>query len=403
MPYASPVKSADTRVMPKPGLGWGKHPRRAARQVLGSPGRRRGGWPMMVEAQLSGLSALTLQLHAGSRRWPAGTLQPRALELLAGMVAFDGALWGNDSLAAPQLHRVWLQGLAAGREARYSQFDYPVDPLRAAASAAAGRALSLSATPPWPGLTERQGEFLVGYGVASALCIAQVDGQCGQRVFLSLWRDASQPPFSLAEQGMLQFLMPHLVECAAQHQRAAGPMAVAPGTDRRFDQHHNPDHSPYRSDRPQTLPGFGAVRGGGSFDRLQLALCDTQGVLHQVDGPCLALLRQEWPDWSSGPLPRVLVQALARPHCPPYVGSRIVITPSPCDQLIRLVVRRRVAVDRLSERQRHIAGLYADGRTGPQIALALGLTASTVNNHLGVVFKKLAVNNKAQLVRLMSG
>ena len=65
---------------------------------------------MTSEAQLSRLSALTLQLHAGSRQRQAGTLQSRALELLTGMVPFDAALWGSDSLAATAT----TPGLAAG-------------------------------------------------------------------------------------------------------------------------------------------------------------------------------------------------------------------------------------------------------------------------------------------------
>lgn len=401
MPQTSTVKLADTGRKPVQCPAWGKYPREAANWGLGATGCACGGRPMTVEAQLSRLSALTLQLHAGSRAWPAGTFQTRALELLSGLLPFEGALWGNDSPSPPQLHRVYLQGLAAGHEARYCQFDYPVDPLRAAACAAAGQAVRLSAIAPGPCLTDRECEFLLEYGAASALCIAQTDALCGQREFLSVWRSRLQPAFSSTEQVLLQFLMPHLVGCAALHRQTAGPITLAPGARRSLAQH--PDPSPDCSEGPQTLTSFGVAQGAGRFGRPQLALCDSQGVLHQVDGPCLALLRQEWPDWSSGPLPRVVVQALARPHSPPFVGKHIVITPSLCDPLIRLVVRRRVAIDRLSGRQRHIAGLYAEGRTGTEIALALGLSASTVNNHLGVVFKKLAVNNKVQLARVMSG
>jgi len=43
----------------------------------------------------------------------------------------------------------------------------------------------------------------------------------------------------------------------------------------------------------------------------------------------------------------------------------------------------------------------ASAQTRPQIAQGLGLAASTVNNHLGLIFKRLAVSNKLQLVRLL--
>jgi len=64
-------------------------------------------------------------------------------------------------------------------------------------------------------------------------------------------------------------------------------------------------------------------------------------------------------------------------------------------------VRRSAPADRLSARQRGIAELYAAGLTGPQIARRLGLSPFTVNNHLGVVFRKLGVARKVQLLRLL--
>jgi DNA-binding NarL/FixJ family response regulator len=57
--------------------------------------------------------------------------------------------------------------------------------------------------------------------------------------------------------------------------------------------------------------------------------------------------------------------------------------------------------DRLSARRRGIATVHAAGLTGPQIAAHLGLSPSTVNNHLGVTFKKLGVTSKVQLLRLL--
>jgi two-component system uhpT operon response regulator UhpA len=87
----------------------------------------------------------------------------------------------------------------------------------------------------------------------------------------------------------------------------------------------------------------------------------------------------------------------------PFHGRQITVLMTHSGTLLLLEVRRRAAVDRLSTRQRDIALLYAEGHTGPQIATQLGLSPSTVNNHLGVVFKKLAVSNKVQLLNAMRG
>ena len=55
-------------------------------------------------------------------------------------------------------------------------------------------------------------------------------------------------------------------------------------------------------------------------------------------------------------------------------------------------------LDRLSGREREIALCYAGGETYGEIALALGLSPATVRNHIARCFRKLAVNNKTELV-----
>ena len=88
---------------------------------------------------------------------------------------------------------------------------------------------------------------------------------------------------------------------------------------------------------------------------------------------------------------------------PFFVGAKRTVLMARSGTALLLEIRRRVDADRLSGRQRDIALLYAAGHSGPQIAARLGLSPSTVNNHLGVVFKKLAEKNKLQLMNAMRG
>jgi DNA-binding CsgD family transcriptional regulator len=129
------------------------------------------------------------------------------------------------------------------------------------------------------------------------------------------------------------------------------------------------------------------------------ALCDPAGTLLDMDAHCLALLRAEWPRWSAPALPALLRAALTGGwlRAQPFHGRQITVLMSRCGDGLLLEARRRGPVDRLSDRQRGIAELYAAGRTGSEIAAQLGLAESTVNNHLGAIFKKLEVSNKLQL------
>ena len=54
----------------------------------------------------------------------------------------------------------------------------------------------------------------------------------------------------------------------------------------------------------------------------------------------------------------------------------------------------------LTEREREVVTLLADGRTYKQVANAMRLSQSTVRNHLHNVYNKLGVVDRAQAVIL---
>jgi DNA-binding CsgD family transcriptional regulator len=266
--------------------------------------------------------------------------------LLAALIPFDACLWGSVGADAAPATPLDVRGL-------YSQGLSP-------------EALALS---------------LAGRGPPPSLKAQAVEPLAARRVELRLWCGPGLSQADEAAQQALQFLMPHLVEAQRENRlsRAQDARAGPPG-------------------------------------RRSHVLCGSDGVLQQVDEHGLALLRSEWPRWCSARLPEPLALAIASAAAqpvpgevadpgeagvPPYHGRQITVLMTRSGDSMLLEVRRRAAVDRLSTRQRDIATLYAEGHTGPQIATRLGLSSSTVNNHLGVIFKKLAVSNKVQLLHAM--
>jgi DNA-binding CsgD family transcriptional regulator len=291
---------------------------------------------------LARLSQAVLALHRGSRDWPAAAFDSRACEVMAGVLAFDACLWGSaradDPVGTPlSLHGLHAQGLAP----------------------------------------EVLAQCLAGQHPAGGLLASHLEPLASRRVELRLWRDAANPAFGAADAQALQFLMPHLVEAQRENRLA-------------------------RASEPAGTPRH----------RRSLALCDEQGVLQQVDEHGLALLRLEWPRWLAARLPDPLLATLgdglaaaaasgAAAMAPHYGRGVTVLLTRMAGGAVLLEIRRRADADRLSSRQRDIATLYAGGHTGPAIAQQLGLSPSTVNNHLGVIFKKLAVKNKLQLLDAM--
>ncbi len=334
------------------------------------------------DARTAALSSVVLQLHRGCRSWPAAAFQSRACELLSDVLPFDGGIWGTESVATQRTVALYPSGVPDSMWGSYLTQGSQGDPLLAAARAAPGTCVVLDlggvAAPAvdsageHAGAGEGAGEaappFFGSHGWAHGLAMTQIEPLSKLRAFFCVWRQQGGQPFSAFDQQLLQFVMPHLMETARESQLSrATSGADAPAAPRSH------------------------------------AVCDRQGVTQHLDDRCLALLRLEWPQWSGGVLPAPLVQAVQQPQPALFVGRRIAVRMVVNDDAVLLAVRLRAACDRLSARQRSIADLYASGCTGPEIAQRLGLAASTVNNHLGEVFKKLQVSSKVQLARVLDG
>lgn len=67
-----------------------------------------------------------------------------------------------------------------------------------------------------------------------------------------------------------------------------------------------------------------------------------------------------------------------------------------------LQARHRVPADRLTPREREVAQAYARGWNHKRIARHLGITPSTVRNHLYSLYHKLGVHDKVQLAEALS-
>jgi DNA-binding NarL/FixJ family response regulator len=59
------------------------------------------------------------------------------------------------------------------------------------------------------------------------------------------------------------------------------------------------------------------------------------------------------------------------------------------------------AADRLGRREREVATMYARGMSYREIARLTGSAPTTVRNQLRAGFKKLGVNSKVELARLL--
>jgi two-component system response regulator NreC len=87
------------------------------------------------------------------------------------------------------------------------------------------------------------------------------------------------------------------------------------------------------------------------------------------------------------------------------VRGQVYLYPSVTHKLVVDYLRRaksggdRATVDGLTDREREILGLIAQGRTTPEIAVELYLSPHTVQSHRDHIMTKLGLHSKAALIR----
>lgn len=209
--------------------------------------------------------------------------------------------------------------------------------------------------------------FMDRYDIAYASLTVVVDPVTRLFVAVALCRNIGGAPFHEEECLFLRALMPHMVET-------------------------------WSTNRLLALHREGACSG----ENVHATAIVNQELSLQVCGNQFAdLLRSEWPDWEGPFVPSALTK-IARHEKGRHVGGTIVVHACPVKDEILLRARRRTGFDCLGRRELEVATRFAAGNTQKEIARELSLSPSTVSNHLVNVYEKLAVRNKAQLVRIFA-
>lgn len=307
------------------------------------------------------INRLIVDLYRGSREIAYATFQEWALEQLRGAVAFDAAWWGRGANKPLMIHQVHLHRCAQTLVEDYAPW-IEVDFFRDAVCASPGVTISTSSLRSRSELeaSDIYRAFGAKHRIEWSLGTVLVEPVSSLNEFITVWRKDISRPFSEADRTTKELLMPHLVEA-------------------------------YRNCRLLHL--HEATRR----DQSSWALCNPQGILIDVHRRFVSLMVTEWTNWQSAELPAALRKQLV--YGKEFVGRRIAVKATPLSGLQFLQARPRNAVDMLSSREGQVADHYAQGRTYAEIAVLLGLAPTTIRNLISRAYRKLAVSNKAELVR----
>ncbi len=314
--------------------------------------------------QLQAMSDAALALHRAGRTVPFERFQQTALEILQILIPFDSAWWGNASADPGEILQLHLHQCDSSILAAYAPF-MEEDFMRAELMSQPGVTVNLADLTTRRALlkTRMYQQFGKRYHIEWSLGTVQVEPFSGLQEFLTLWRHDSGKPFSAVERQLKELLMPHLVES----HRAARLRELLDGVDARND---------------------------------QWAVIDRQGHLREACAGFVHSIRQQWPQWTTGRLPQLLRERVDEAAY--YQASTWKLTATTRAELRFLQIAPLGATDRLSARERDIAQRFAQGASNTAIARALGLSPATIRNHLAHCYRKLAVNNKAELALRMT-
>lgn len=311
------------------------------------------------------------QLYRMAQRAVSEPFEDLALAALTEQVAFDAALWftGQIDGGRLQVHRLHAYRMPpAALEPLVRLVRQRPEALEATAGAHGPAHMEDATALLARGVDAQAHEQLCRGRIERQLLIGTAACGSAGGEWLSLHRAQSDVPFDAQDCERLQVLMPHLSESRAVHRALCLRHA---------------------SSEPGIVPG----------PHRALTLCDGT-VLH-----CGAQLGEaigaQWPEWTGLRLPAGLLVRAQREEPVPLAGRGERIQARRFTDALVLSLCCTPPQERLTRREYEVARRFAAGEDYHTVARRCGLAPATVRNLLRLAYRKLGINNRTQLVRLM--
>lgn len=216
-----------------------------------------------------------------------------------------------------------------------------------------------------PGLASLNTE----HDLRHALCTSVFLPDRQSFLFISLFRSGSDArPFNPDEVYLKQLLTPHLYSCW----------------------------------RTNLYADIERSRHANKSKDVASAFIDRNGRVVYADAVFGDLIAERWPMWNGRDVPIQLLETIRAPKNSSGKKSiGLFVSQQYAGGLLRLDIRKSSSIDKLTNRELEIAGSFALGRSYKEIAILTKLSPATVRHYLRVIYEKLGINDKAELVRMM--
>jgi DNA-binding CsgD family transcriptional regulator len=315
------------------------------------------------------LSTFLLELHGKPSELGYRAMQREAFEQLRRLVPLDGGLLAVGTIqgGVPQGHDIYLFEKPPELMASWELVKHE-DQLAFAATSSPGTTINMSASGPMYDGCDAVRAHCARFDLEHMMCTAHIYAEAGLYWVISLYRSARRPAFTEVERETIELLSPHVFAAT-------------------------------RNARLGELRTFTRVSGG--TDQVA-AIASASGLILEADPNLVDVARLEWPTWNGPFLPLALEPAV-RSGTGRFIGKRIVVRIDAAEESRLVHVRRRVAADELTDRERSIAEAFALGDSHREIGERMGIAPATVRRHLANLYEKLGVSSKAELDRMLRG
>ncbi|SET57847.1 RNA polymerase sigma factor, sigma-70 family [Thalassotalea agarivorans] len=289
---------------------------------------------------------------------PLANFRDWALDLLQQVLPFDGAIWATGHIETQEFHTQTTVDVSPQIFASLKE-TLAINPIFDALKQTPGRPIDMAdvisdekfyAHPLYT-------KCFKPYGIERILSSIHTNERSGIFTLLTLYRYDRDNGFSAEEKMLQQSLLFHLL-CADTHRQML------------------------------------ALESTSGDSQGVSAIVDNKGIYHAVNNDYLDLI-ESYIENQQAAVAEFIAQGMQQ-----FAVGELVFTLKPHGELFVLTVRLTHALDKLTQRESEIVQGICQGQTFKQIAKSLGLSPSTVSNHLYRIYNKLNINSRSELVAL---
>lgn len=306
-----------------------------------------------------------LALYRGCRDIPASEFKDWAMVTAQNAVDFDSGFWTTSDVVSEEFSSVYLFHQPPEMLRNYERnIGLANDLMAKVAVANPGRTAIMCQSIP-------RDEFLAHpmyrqhcqrFGIGDALCTCHVSPVTQIFSGIAFYRADFDKPFSESDRMAKELLASHMIEA-------------------------------------MRINLFASLQREGARPGEALAFCDSRGVLYETTAEFPALMSAALPDWC-GPCLSQPCPVLDEASVTRWSLDGLKFEASPCRDLFLVRAAPENELDRLTPRQLVVAEMLVRGKSYKGIARTLGISPSTVTNHVNQINQRLGIGKREELIEL---